>query len=127
LRPPKGKLRDSFVHAWAGFAYVLCSERNPRIYMAATALVVALGFWLHLNAREWALVIVAIAFVFTAEMLNTVVECVVDLITLEQHPLAKKAKDVAAGSVLVASMAAAAVGIVVLGPPLWLKLVSLWG
>ena len=64
LRPPKGKLRDSFVHAWAGFAYVLCSERNPRIYMAATALVVALGFWLHLNAREWALVIVAIAFVF---------------------------------------------------------------
>jgi len=125
LRPPKGELAASFVHAWAGLRYVFCSERNPRIYFGVSVLVTAIGIWLELSRAEWALIIAAIAFVFAAEMLNTVVELVVDLITREQHPLAKKAKDVAAGSVLVAALAAAAVGVVVLGPPLWDKLASL--
>jgi len=126
LRPPKGKLADSFVHAWAGMRYVFCSERNPRIYLIVSLLVTALGIWLRLAPAEWALIIAAMAFVFAGEMLNTVVELVVDLITRDQHPLAKRAKDVAAGAVLVASIAAAAVGIVVLGPPLWDKLVALF-
>lgn len=126
LRPPKGKLVESFVHAWAGMRYVFCSERNPRIYLAVTVAIVGLGLWVTLSASEWALLIAAVAFVFAGEMLNTVVEVIVDLITLEQNPLAKQAKDVAAGAVLVASIAAAAVGVVILGPPLWAKLAALW-
>lgn len=107
-------------------SYVFRCERNPRIYLAATIIVLALGIWLGLSPVEWALIIAAVASVFAGEMLNTVVELTVDLITLEQNPLAKKAKDVAAGAVLVASIAAAAVGLVILGPLLWNKLSAFW-
>ena len=126
VRPPKGKLVDSFVHAWTGMRYIFAAERNPRIYLAVTLAVVALGIWLGLTTSEWALIMAAVAFVFTGEMLNTVVEVTVDLITLEHNPLAKAAKDVAAGAVLVAALAAAAVGLLVLGPPLWSRLAALW-
>jgi diacylglycerol kinase len=126
-RPPKGKLLESFVHAGEGMRYILWSERNPRIYLAVTLVVAALGIWLHLTAGQWALIVSAVAVVFAGEMLNTVVECLVDLITLEHNPLAKTAKDVAAGAVLVASVAAAMVGLLILGPPLWAKLAALWG
>jgi diacylglycerol kinase len=125
-RPPKGELIESFVHAAEGMRYILLSERNPRIYLAVTVVVAGLGLWLGLTASEWALIVAAVAVVFAGEMLNTVVEVIVDLITLEQNPLAKTAKDVAAGAVLVAALAAALLGLLILGPPLWDRLAALW-
>lgn len=121
-RSHKGSLASSFRYALEGLRYVLWVERNARIHLAAAILVAALGLWLHLNALEWALIIIAIALVFAGEMLNTVIELMVDMITLEQHPLAKHAKDVAAGAILVAAIAAAVIGLLVLGPHLWIKL-----
>ena len=70
------------------------------------AIIVVLGLWLGLSLVEWGLITVAIAFVFTGEMLNTVIEVMVDMVTPEYHPLAKRAKDVAAGAILLSAMAA---------------------
>jgi diacylglycerol kinase len=72
-----------------------------------------------LPARDWAIVVLTIAMVFTAEFINTAIEAVVDLASPVNHPLAKVGKDVGAGAVLVAALAAALVGLLILGPPLW--------
>ncbi len=116
----------SFRYAFAGLRYVLWSERNARIHLTIAILVILVGAWLRLSAVEWVLIIAAIALVFAGEMLNTVVELTVDMVTEERNPLAKRAKDVAAGAVLVAAVAAAIMGLIILGPRLWAKLAGLW-
>ena len=125
-RRNRGGLAGSFRHALEGIACVVREERNARIHLAAAGVVIVLGLWLGLTTLEWALIVVAIALVFVGEMLNTVVEVVVDLVTPEEHPLAKCAKDVAAGAILVVSFAAAIIGLLVLGPPLWRQLSATW-
>ena len=126
MSKPQGNLWASFRYAFAGLRYVLWSERNARIHLAIAILVVLLGAWLRLSAVEWVLIIAAIALVFAGEMLNTVVELTVDMVTEERNPLAKRAKDVAAGAVLVSAIAAAIMGLIILGPRLWAKLAALW-
>ena len=91
----------------------------------AALMVTAVSLWLDLNTVEWALIIASIALVFAGEMLNTVVELTIDLITQENLPVAKHAKDVAAGAILVAAIAAATIGFLVLGPRLWARLLAL--
>ncbi len=125
-RRNRGGLAGSFRHALEGIACVVREERNARIHLAAAGVVIVLGLWLGLTTLEWALIVVAIGLVFVGEMLNTVVEVVVDLVTPEEHPLAKCAKDVAAGAILVVSFAAAIIGLLVLGPPLWRQLSAAW-
>ncbi len=120
-RPIKGTLRASFGYAWEGLVYTVQCERNARIHLAVASLVILLGLWLGLSTIEWGLITVAIAFVFTGEMLNTVIEVMVDLVTPEYHPLAKRAKDIAAGAILVGALAAAGIGLVILGPHLLAK------
>lgn len=124
-RPYKDNLCASFKHAFEGLGYVLYHERNARLHLLAAVLVVAMGAWLQLSQLEWALIIAAIGLVFTGEMLNTVVELAIDLISPKENPLAKHAKDVAAGAILTASMVAMIIGIIVLGPPLWSRLTAL--
>jgi len=87
-----------------------------------TIVVLALGLWLGLNLTEWAILVVTMAVVFVAEFVNTAVEAAVDLVTEDRHPLARIAKDVAAGGVLVAAVLAVIVGLLILGPPLWSRL-----
>jgi diacylglycerol kinase len=70
--------------------------------------------------------VLTIAMVFTAEFINTAIEAVVDLASPVHHPLAKVGKDVGAGAVLIAAIAAVLVGLLILGPPLWARLVSLF-
>lgn len=98
------------------------SERNARLHLFSAILVILVSVWLGLPAAEWALIIAAIALVFAGEMLNTVVELAIDLISPESNPLAKHVKDVAAGAVLVAAVAAASIGFIVLGPRLCQKM-----
>jgi diacylglycerol kinase len=81
-----------------------------------------IGLWLELPTRDWAVLVLAIAMVFTAEFINTSIEAVVDLASPVHHPLAKVGKDVGAGAVLVSALAAAVIGLLILGPPLWEKL-----
>ena len=125
-RPNKSDLVASFRCALEGLWYVLHAERNARIHLIMAALVVLVSAWLQLSSIEWVLMIAAIALVFAGEMLNTVVELTIDLITPERNSLAKRAKDVAAGAILVAAVAAAVMGLLILGPRLWLKLAALW-
>ncbi|MHB1294929.1 MAG: diacylglycerol kinase family protein [Anaerolineae bacterium] len=124
-RPYKGNLLQSFQNAFAGLALVIREERNARIHIVTAVLVIAVSAWLQISPIEWTLMIAAIALVFAGEMLNTVVELTVDLITVERNPLAKQAKDVAAGAILVAAAAAVVMGGLILGPHLWEKLAAL--
>ena len=101
---------------------MLRTQRNAWIHALATLLVAVLGFWLRLSLHDWAILVVTVATVWTAEFINTALEAVVDLASPQQHPLAKVGKDVGAAAVLIASLAAILVGLLVLGPPLWEKL-----
>ena len=78
--------------------------------------------WLHLPIRDWAILLLTIALVWTAEFINTALEAVVDLASPQHHPLAKVGKDVGAAAVLIAAMTSILVGLLILGPPLWEKL-----
>jgi len=110
-----GRLR-SFGHAFRGLKTLLQSQQNARIHALATFLVLAAGAAAGLSRAEWALIALAVAGVWTAEALNTAIEFLVDLASPELHPLAAKAKDVAAGAVLVAAIGAVFVGALVFGP-----------
>lgn len=115
----------AFGHAFRGWRYVLQTQQNIWIHSVIATVVVLLGLWLNLQLRDWAVLVLTIAMVFTAEFINTAIEAVVDLASPQKHPLAKVGKDVGAAAVLVASLAAVLVGLLILGPPLWMKLGSL--
>ncbi len=95
------------------------------IHTAIATAVLILGLWLHLPARDWAILILTTAVVFAAEFLNTAIETVVDLASPGIHPLAKIGKDVGAAAVLVAALAAVLIGLLILGPPLWVRITTL--
>ena len=113
---------QSFRYAFRGFWYVVRTQRNAWIHVVIATIVFVLSFWLRLDGRDWALIILATAIVFTAEFINTAIEAVVDLASPQMHPLAKVGKDVGAGAVLIAALAAVLIGALVLGPPLWARL-----
>ena len=94
----------------------LRSEVHLRFHAAATVLVIGLGFHLGITRLEWALIALAVAGVWTAELMNTAIETLTYLASPAYHPLAGKAKDVAAGAVLLAALGAAVVGALVFGP-----------
>ncbi len=106
----------SFRSALAGMRVLVGSQRNAWIHVAATIAVVALGLYLGLSAAQWALVTVAVASVWTAEAINTAFELLADAVAPEFNPLIGKAKDVAAGAVLIAAIGAAAIGLLVFVP-----------
>ena len=110
-----GKRLDAFGHAGRGIV-VLLGEAHGRIHAAATVAVILLGLWLGISATDWALLVICIALVLAAEAINTAVERVVDLVSPQWHPLARDAKDLAAGGVLIAAIGAAVVGVIVFLP-----------
>jgi diacylglycerol kinase len=116
----------SFGHAFRGWGYVMRTQHNAWIHAFVATAVLLVGIWLKIPARDWAVLIVTIAMVFTAEFINTSIEAVVDLATQEHHPLAKVGKDVGAAAVLIAALAAMLVGLLILGPPLLEKLKSIF-
>lgn len=117
----------AFGYAFQGWWYVLRTQRNAWIHAVATVLVVLMAAWLKLPARDWAVLILAIAMVWTAEFINTAIESVVDLASPEKHPLAKAGKDVGAAAVLIAALASVLVGLLIMGPPLWIMLTLYFG
>ena len=114
----------AFKYAFAGWWYVIRTQRNAWIHATVSILVLSVSIWLQLNITEWLFIIIAIAFVWTAEFINTALEAVVDLATKEHHPLARVGKDVGAAAVLIASITSIIIGALVLGPKLWEKLFS---
>jgi diacylglycerol kinase len=113
---------DSFRFAFVGLWYALRTQRNTRIHLSIAAAVVVVGLCLNLSHVEWAVLTLTIGFVLVSEMLNTVAETLVDLISPGYHPLAKIVKDVTAGAVLLTAIVSVVVGLLVLGPPLWKRL-----
>ena len=109
---------ESFACAFRGIAALLKNEVHARIHLAATVAVLALGWWLDINAGEWMAVVLSIGMVWTAEALNTAIEYVADLAHPDEHPEVKKLKDLAAAAVLFASITALVVGLIVFGPHL---------
>ncbi len=114
----------SLQYALEGWWYVLRTQKNTWIHAVASLAVVALGFWLGLPRTDWALVIITMTIVWMAEFVNTALEAIIDMTTPEEHPLAKVAKDVSAAAVLLGACAAVLVGILILGPPLWQRLIG---
>src|SRR3990172_2129360 len=116
----------SFRHAFSGWWYMLRTQRNVWIHATISTLVFLAGLWLGLNRTEWAIILLTIALVWMAEFVNTALEAVVDLASPDLHPLAKIGKDVGAAAVLVGSVGAVIVGLLILGPPLWAKVIILF-
>lgn len=112
----------SFRYAFGGWWYVIRTQRNAWIHAIVSVVVIGVSLWLELNRYDWALIIIAIAMVWTAEFINTALESIVDLASPDQHDLAKISKDVGASAVLIAAGSAAIIGLIILGPPLWNRL-----
>jgi len=112
----------SFRYAFAGWWYVIRTQRNAWIHAVTSAVVVILAFWLRLSARDWAVIVLAIGLVWTSEFLNTALEAVVDLASPQHQHLARVGKDVGAAAVLIAALSSALIGFLILGPPLWQRL-----
>lgn len=108
----------SFRFAFAGWWFVIRTQRNAWIHALITIAVIILALWLGLGRRDWAIIIFTITLVWTAEFINTALEAVVDLASPGNHRLARIGKDVGAAAVLIASGAAVIIGILILGPPL---------
>lgn len=109
----------SFGHAFRGVGAALRSEAHLQFHAVATAVVLGLGWFFKLNFTEWALVALAVAGVWAAELFNTAIEALTNLASPDYHPLAGRAKDVAAGAVLLAALGALAVGGCMFGPKIW--------
>jgi diacylglycerol kinase (ATP) len=116
----------SFRNAFRGWWYVVRTQQNAWIDAVIATIVIILSAWLALPATDWAIIILTITMVFAAEFINTAIEAVVDLASPEKHPLAKVGKDVGAAAVLIAAVAAIVIGLLILGPPLWTKLLFLF-
>jgi diacylglycerol kinase (ATP) len=110
-----GRVR-SFRCALAGVRVMISSQHNAWIHALATALVVTVGIHFGLCRAEWCWIILAIVSVWTAEALNTAFEFLTDVASPAFHPLAAKAKDVAAGAVLITALGSVAIGVLVFGP-----------
>jgi undecaprenol kinase/diacylglycerol kinase (ATP) len=128
--PPVGpgraaSLWHSFGYALAGMRYVLLTQRNAQIHAGITLAVIGLGLFLRISVGQWAILVLTIGVVMAAEMFNTALEATVDLVSPDHHPLAKIAKDAAAGAVFALALIAMVVGACILGPPLWLMIIDL--
>lgn len=117
-KPP---IYKSFGYAFEGIFTCIRKERNMKIHCVVSVLVIIAGILLNISAVEWCICLILFGLVMSLELVNTAVEAVVDLVTQEYRPLAKIAKDTAAGAVLVAAIMAAIAGCIIFVP----KLISL--
>lgn len=115
----------SFRYAFAGWWYVLRTQKNAWIHASISIAVLLVAAWAGLPARDWAVLILTFALVWTAEFFNTALEATLDLVSPQIHPLAKIGKDVSAAAVLIAALGAILVGLLIMGPPLLIRINAL--
>ena len=114
-----GERIASFGDAFRGIRGLVADEANARIHALATSLLIVFAWGLDVSASDWALLTLAMALVWAAEAFNTAIETLADRISPDRDGTIRRAKDLAAGGVLLAAIGAAAVGLIVLAPPLW--------
>lgn len=112
----------SFLHAFAGLWWALSTQPNFRVHIAISIIALSLCAYLDVSVSEWIIIIFTIVLGLSAEMINTSLEAMTDLITKEWRTEAKTAKDVAAGMMLTVAFGAVIVGMLVLGPKLLVRL-----
>ena len=106
----------SFRFAFDGIISFFKTEHNAWIHLLATIVVITAGFIFKINSTEWCCVITAIVLVIITEMINTAIEILCDVVSREINPQIKKIKDIAAGAVLIASLAAIIIGAIIFIP-----------
>lgn len=106
----------SFAYAFQGVAFMLRTQHNAWLHAAATLGVIALALYCDVSAGDWRWLIVAMSMVWVGETLNTAVEYVCDVLSPDFHLAVKRAKDIAAGGVLIAAVAAVLIGIITFWP-----------
>ncbi|MEE0777429.1 MULTISPECIES: diacylglycerol kinase family protein [unclassified Massilimicrobiota] len=120
----KDPFYKSLGYAISGIIQCIQKERNIKIHLVFMFLVIICGFLFQLSITEWLVCILLFGLVISLELVNTAIEAVVDLCTQEYHPLAKIAKDTAAGAVLISAIASVVIGLIIFVPKI-LSLVSL--
>jgi len=110
------RIMRSFGYAFRGLIFLFKGQPNAWIHLSAAIVVIVAGIVLDITLTEWLLVIVAMGSVFTAELFNTAIEEMVNRLSPEQHPVAGRIKDLAAGGVLLAAMTSAVIGIIIFLP-----------
>jgi len=113
------RLIASFRNAFKGIGFSLKTQRNAQIHIVVALLVVLLGFVLKLNITEWIIIVLAIALVLAAELINTSIEFLIDLLSPEYHEKAGRAKDIAAGAVLLCAIGATIAGLFIFLPKIF--------
>lgn len=106
----------SFGHAWAGLKLLLFNERNFTVQFIIGLLVLFAGFYFHVSRFEWLIIIISIVTVLALEIVNSSIETLADAITMEENQRIKRAKDMAAGAVLLAAIGATIIGIIIFLP-----------
>lgn len=106
----------SFKHAFAGFIYAVRTQPNFRFHLMATIVVILLGIYFSISLTEWLILVFTINTVLVGEMINTSLESIVDLITLERRLSAKTAKDVSAAMVLISATLSVIVALIIFLP-----------
>lgn len=119
MKQQSKKMVNSFKYAFCGIAQSFKTERNMKIHILIMILVIIAGFVYKISPMEWVICIILFAFVISAELMNTAIETVVDMITKQKREDARIAKDVAAGAVLVSAIAAGIVGILIFLPKIF--------
>jgi diacylglycerol kinase len=109
----------SFMAALEGVVYTLRTQPNAWIELTALSVVALAGLWFGISALEWGLLGLTIALILALEAVNTSIEAVVDLVSPQYHPLAKIAKDTAAGAMVLAVLGSIFVAAAIIGPRLW--------
>jgi diacylglycerol kinase (ATP) len=109
---------QGFAHAFRGILFGLRTQRNLRVHALATLSVIVLGFVLQIERWEWCAILISCGVVWATELLNTAIERLADRVSMEREEAIRVVKDAAAGAVLAASLAAAAVGAVIFLPRL---------
>ncbi|MBX9973077.1 diacylglycerol kinase family protein [Cytobacillus firmus] len=112
----KHSVLKSFSFAFSGIRAAVLNERNLQIHLAVSIAVIIFGVFFGISSLEWMIILLAIGGMLSLELLNTAIERVVDLATEEYHPLAKQAKDIAAGAVLVYAIVSVIIGGVIFLP-----------
>lgn len=110
------KFGKSFVYATQGIIHAIKSEQNFRLHLLAAGIVFLASLWTDLSKWEWIIVVMLIFGMFMIELVNTAVERIVDLASPDFHPLAKQAKDLAAGACLVYAICTVIVGLIIFIP-----------
>ena len=110
------KQMKSFTFAWKGILTCAGHEQNITFHLLAAIAVIVAGFIFHITHIEWMVVMLCIGSVIAAELFNSAIERLVDLVSPERNKIAGEVKDIAAGAVLVTAIAAATVGLIVFLP-----------